>query len=85
MSRYYFHIEDGRVSRDETGTELRSLAEARVEATRSLGAVLQHTPAEFWEGELLKVTVDDDQGLTLFVVTVYVDYSAAVMRPSFPH
>lgn len=84
MSRYFFHVEGGRLLRDGAGTDLSTLADARTEATRVLGEILQNRPETFWEGGLLKVIVEDDQGLTLFIVTVYADDSAAVMRPIYP-
>ena len=70
MSRFYFHTEDGRIQRDREGVELADLHAARFEAIRALGEILKERADEFWADGVLRMTVADDDGLTLFLVEV---------------
>lgn len=81
MPRYYFHIQDGRLFRDEDGTELPDLASAEVEASRVVGAHLRDHPDEPWRDGDIVMTVADEQGLTLLSLTVMGQHSPAAGGP----
>lgn len=72
MERYFFDLRDGTVERDETGTELAGLPEARREAIRFLGEVLKDEPERLAEGTL-HVDVSDDRQRHLFGLRVLLD------------
>jgi hypothetical protein len=68
MPRFYFHTEDGGVQPDEDGVDVISMADARRQAVRMLGELLQEQPERFLEDGGLKLTVTDERGLVLFVL-----------------
>jgi len=80
MPRFYFHTEDGRCLRDEDGTDLTDVHAARNEAVTILAEVLKEDPEEFWRDRSFKLTVTDDEGLTLYILDVSAVASAAVER-----
>ena len=49
MPRYYLHIVDGRMVRDEEGQEFPGLEEARTEAIASARSIMREA---LWEGRL---------------------------------
>lgn len=77
MPRFFFHTQDGHVERDDEGTELASIEEARREAARLMGEMLRASPGVFWDDTQLQVNVEDESGLLLFSVTTYATESAA--------
>lgn len=80
MPRYFFHIDDGQPFRDADGTVLPDVEAARVEATRVLAHHLKDHPRQLWHDGVLTVTVQDQAGLTLFMVTVSGHEAAAMSR-----
>ena len=70
MPRFYFHTEDGRPLRDRDGVSLPDLAAARLEAVRALGEILKERSDDFWNERMLRMSVTDQSGLTLFLVEV---------------
>ena len=68
MAQFFFHTEDGRSISDDDGTELESLAQARVEAIRVMGDILRESPDEVLSTGQLRLTVTDATGLVYFVV-----------------
>lgn len=68
MPRYHFRIEDGR--RDRVPAELVNLRAARNEAARLAGEMLRDQPDEFWKTPSWTITVEDANGLALFVLEV---------------
>jgi hypothetical protein len=70
MPRYFFHIEDGKPHRDETGIELAGLAEAKCEAMRYAGHLICDSLEDFWDAGEWCLTATDDKGLTLFSLTL---------------
>ena len=68
MPRYYFDIVDGSEFIDTEGTELADLAAARIEAVRLSAEVLKEMPERFWHSALWKMTVLDEDRVTLFVL-----------------
>ena len=68
MPRYFFQTGNGAVEHDVEGTELPDDDAARIEATRTLGQLIDLSPAEFWITGSLSMTVSDEAGMTLFVL-----------------
>lgn len=66
MPRFFFHVHDGRLIRDESGTELADQEAARTAAAQLAGRLLIDKPAEFWNAGEYAVEVEDDQGRLLF-------------------
>lgn len=77
MARFFFHTEDGRPILDDEGTELATLAEARVEAVRVLGDLLRETPEEILATGALRLTVTDAKGLIYFALDLSATDAAA--------
>ena len=72
MPRYHFHSEDGHRLNDEEGTELPNVDAARIEAVRVMAELLRERPEMFWRHECFRMTVTDDDDLTLFVLDLSV-------------
>lgn len=68
MPRFYFHVENGEPHRDEKGTELSTLAQAKCEAVRYAGRLLCDRASEFWDTGDFCMTVTNEGGLTLFTL-----------------
>lgn len=68
MSTYYFHLENGDETRDDVGTDLATLHDARCYAVQMIAEVLCNEPERYWKHEEYRVTVSDENGLTLFIV-----------------
>ena len=68
MARYHFHIQDGVMSRDESGQELRSLDAARLVAVDILTQTLRCDAEQFWRHNELSIVVTDERDLILFTV-----------------
>jgi len=77
MARYFFHSEDGRPRADYEGTELPSLAAARVEAVRVMGDILKEEPEQVLETGSLRLTVTDQTGLIYFALDLAATDAAA--------
>ncbi len=60
--RFDFHTDDGLPLRDREGVELKDEAQARIEAVRVLGGLLQDAPLRFWSSGQLAVEVESDDG-----------------------
>jgi hypothetical protein len=81
MARYYFHSEDGRHFPDDEGTELPTLAAARIEAVRVLADILREDPDEVLQNGTLRMTVTDEKGLIYFALDLAAtDAAAGVAR-----
>jgi hypothetical protein len=63
---------------DKLGVELASLTQARKEATVLAGELLRDRPDAFWDVQAWRMTVQDETGLTLFVIEVDATVSPAV-------
>jgi hypothetical protein len=64
--RFHFHTQtDVRVT-DTEGTEYPGYAEARREAIRTCGQMMQDAPEQFWGSRPWSVTVTDATGLILW-------------------
>ena len=67
MPRFFFHIHDGREIRDQEGTELPSIDEARKQAVRTAGEMLRDHD-DFWTGDVWTMNVVDERGITVCVL-----------------
>lgn len=70
MPRFYFHSEDGRRFPDEVGTDLADVDAVRVEAVRVMADILKGNAEEFWNTRAWRLTVADENGLTLLMLDV---------------
>ena len=70
VQRYFFHTQDGRPFHDEEGTPLPNDEAARIEAARVLGQLLNEHPSGVWHDEEFRLTVTDEQGVTLYVLDI---------------
>jgi len=76
MPRYFFHI-DGEGSSDE-GHELANVAEAKCEAVKLAGQAICDHADKFWDTGDWKMTVTNQEGLTLFSLTFFGTEAASV-------
>ncbi|THD59292.1 hypothetical protein [Phenylobacterium sp.] len=77
MSRYYFHVQNGGLLKDEEGTDLEHADAARIEAAKLLGQLVAERPEDIWLGDAFTITVKDDAGLTMFLLDLAVTTSSA--------
>ena len=77
MAQFFFHTEDGRSVSDDEGTDLETLADARVEAVRVLGDILRESPEEVLATGQLRLTVTDAAGLIYFALDLSATDAAA--------
>lgn len=68
MPRFFYHVEGA--PRDERGTELASIIDAKCEAARYAGRLLCEEANNFWESASCTMTVVDEEGLTLFMLSI---------------
>ncbi len=66
MSLYYFDVRDRAAMPDDTGTELASVADARVQAVQFAGKLLAEKAEEFLNGDKWQIEVRHADGLILF-------------------
>ena len=78
MPRFYFHTEDGRRLLDREGVDLPDLDAARRQAVRALGEILKDRSDEFWADGALRMSVCDEDGLTLFILEATATTAPAV-------
>jgi len=81
MPRFHFNVDDGRHYPDPDGLELAGQAAARDEALRAIGELVAAQPEDFWRDGFFRMTVTDDDGLTLFIL----DLSAVVSPVAQSH
>jgi hypothetical protein len=68
MPRFFFHSEDGHRFQDKEGTVLLDLATAKRDGVKILGELMLHDPDLFLATERFRIIIQDDTGLTLYVV-----------------
>ena len=71
MSRYFFHIPGVPDDIDTGGTEMATLAEARVDAVRYAAQLLADNPGQFWNDGEWTMRVSDARNKTLFQLTFF--------------
>lgn len=69
MSRFFFHVIDGKFLVDAEGTELADLAEAKSEAIRTAGEVIRHGGQSAWDGTEWQMHVTDADQKTVLKLT----------------
>ena len=70
MPRYFFHVTDGQLYRDNIGTELSSLEDARREARATFGDLIRNR--DEWTANEWQVDIANDEGLTLLTLNVLI-------------
>ncbi len=82
MERYFFHVQNGFLSRDEAGMVLPSLDAAKTAAVKLSSTLIQECDRSIWDGEPWSLVVEDANGLALFML-----YFSAIVSPaaSFGH
>lgn len=78
MPRYFFHVTDGESIRDDTGTELSGLPEARRQALQTAGEMLRDGDGRFWTGQEWSMHVIGEDGREILVLK----FSAEQMSPA---
>jgi hypothetical protein len=69
MSRYFFHIKDGKEIRDEDGAELPDLQAVRDCAIKTAGDMLSDGGgADLWSGHEWQMIVTDEAGREVLVL-----------------
>ena len=79
MPRFHFNVYDGISFPDPRGVELAGWQEARLEAVRYLGEILQHDTKRLALGRDWHMEVTDAVGLVLFRLDFAVMETAATM------
>jgi hypothetical protein len=84
MPRYFFHTDGGAAHTDREGLELPGIRQARIEAARAFGQMVELAPEALWKAGALSMTVTDDAGLVLFILDLSAMDSpaAAITRPT---
>ena len=62
MPRYFFHTFNGHPHRDEQGTELPGLGEARQKAVHTAGEIIRGDGIKCWKGSDWHMAVTDAAG-----------------------
>ena len=76
MPRYFFNID--RDDDDTVGQEFAKIAEAKCEAVKLAGKVICEDADGFWDTGDWGMTVTDEDGLTLFSLTLFGTEAASV-------
>lgn len=69
MTRYHFHAADGATLRDSDGEELPDIDAAKAVALDVMAALLPMKRHEFWRRKMLSVSVKDETGRLVAVIT----------------
>jgi len=78
MPRFYFHLADGHLVRDEDGTELPDIEAARVNGVKLLGHVVADNCRNFLaEGDWTMTVTDEADKVLLTVSLSAIDPTAA--------
>ena len=70
MARYYFDIRDGVYRADVRGTDFPSLEDAKIEACKRIGTLLQSNSEKFVGSDGWNIEVKDPDGVVLFHVAI---------------
>ena len=79
MPRYFFHVQDGLNIPDEEGTDFPDLPSAKGHAVVYAGELILSMGAEFWGHDDWRMTVQDENGLTLFCL-FFAGFDAAAIK-----
>jgi uncharacterized protein DUF6894 len=78
MARYFFHTEDGECFPDVHGSELPDLDAVRRTAVQAFVEMQQALQGRLWGEGGLRMIVNDEAGLTLFVLEMSVINAPAI-------
>ncbi|MGH7290094.1 MAG: DUF6894 family protein, partial [Myxococcota bacterium] len=70
MARFHFHLQTPAPETDDTGSEQAGLEAAKRHALKLMALTLEARPDRFWETGVCRMTVADDTGVPLYIVTV---------------
>lgn len=70
MPKFYFHSEDGSRFEDKTGTDLPDVGSALREGVKVLAELIDNDPSLLLTTEAFRVIIQDQAGLTLYVIEV---------------
>ena len=79
MPRYYFHVQDGRGVRDDSGKEFPNDMSARNELERLAACALVDRPEIVWRGGW-SIDVMNDTGTHLFALHVFTTISPIIRK-----
>ena len=68
--RYFFHFHTNTVTTDTEGTVFETGTEARHQAIRTLGQMMNDSPKGFWDAPPWKVVVTDERDLVCWEISV---------------
>jgi hypothetical protein len=74
MPKYFFHVLDGLVAIDNDGLTLANDDQARTEALRGAGEMLNDRGLKIWLGNEWMMAVADEEGSVLFKLKFTVEY-----------
>lgn len=84
MRKYFFQVEGS--PPDDQGTMLASVIDAKCEAARYAGRLLCKEADSFWVDASFTMTVMDEKGLTLFLLSITgIDAPAIQVLEQMPH
>lgn len=70
MQRFFFHRMDGHLEPDLEGTECADMAQVRREAVLYAAGTLSEHPEMVWTAGELQITVTNDTGAVVTIVTI---------------
>ena len=76
MSRYFFHVFDGRVAIDSVGLEFDDEEQVRQEALRGAREMMADPDMGLWLGNAWVMTVADEDANVLFHLRFSIEYIA---------
>jgi hypothetical protein len=77
MRRYFFNLEHVYVVKDPEGSEHAGLAAAKVHAVKLMAEALSQAPHHFWDADIYRMTVAEEDGLMLFSIEMYANIAPA--------
>jgi hypothetical protein len=77
MSRYFFHVIDGKVLIDDEGTECASLSDVREQAITAAGEMLRDAARTITLGQEWQMHVADEDKATVLKLTFSMEGAAA--------
>lgn len=80
MALYHFHIDDGTDRSQSKPVALESIKHARLEAVRTLGDLITSAPDIFWDSDGWRMTVTNNDHLTLFEIMIVATDAPAARR-----
>ncbi len=77
MARFFFHLEHVRVVQDPEGSEHADLAAAKLHAVKLIAEALSQAPHHFWDADIYRMTVAQQDGLVLFTIDMFANIAPA--------